>query len=142
VTIEVLEADFVRDEAALREIRFAVFVAEQRVPPEIEMDERDARCVHLLARDGAACVGTARIDLEHAGKIGRLAVLAGHRRHGVGSALMRRCHEIAARHGLREVWCHAQVGAVPFYESLGYAATGPVFEEAAIEHRKMVKRLD
>jgi predicted GNAT family N-acyltransferase len=143
MTIDVREADFTAaaDNALIRRIRFTVFVDEQRVPAEIEMDDRDDRCVHVLAFDGAVPVGTARIDLDSAGKIGRLAVLESRRRRGVGTVLMTRCEEIAARHGLSSVWCNAQVGAVPFYQSLGYAVTGASFYEANIEHRRMAKSL-
>lgn len=123
-------------------MRFEVFVDEQNVPAEIEMDDRDVHCIHLLAFDGDETIGTARIDIPQAGKIGRLAVRAGHRRRGIGRLLMERCHEIAERHGLAEVWCHAQISAVPFYESLGYRISGEAFEEAGIEHRAMTKKLE
>jgi predicted GNAT family N-acyltransferase len=135
------EADYATEEPALRAIRFEVFVDEQNVPPEIEMDDRDPHCTHLLAYSGDEAVGTARIDIEQSGKVGRLAVRSGWRRQGIGRSLMERCHEIAASHGLAEVWCHAQVTAVPFYESLGYRITGGPFEEAGIEHRPMAKKL-
>ena len=79
------------DQAEIRAIRFEVFVDEQNVLAEIEIDDRDPVCIHLLAYDDGAAIGTARIDLERAGKIGRLAVRAGWRRHGVGRALMHRC---------------------------------------------------
>lgn len=133
--------DYCTDETAIRAIRFEVFVDEQSVPPEIEMDDRDPRCIHVLAYLDEAAVGTARIDVEQAGKVGRLAVLAKYRRQGIGRALMERCHEIAERQGLEQVWCHAQVAAVPFYERLGYRVTGALFEEAGIDHRRMTKVL-
>jgi predicted GNAT family N-acyltransferase len=134
-------ADYAADESTLRTIRFAVFVDEQGVPPDIEMDERDACCVHLLAFLDGEPVATARIDLEQAGKIGRLAVRAHCRRQGIGRALMARCHEIARANGLDSVWCNAQVAAVAFYESLGYRGAGALFDEAGIEHRRMTKTL-
>lgn len=137
MVITVRKADFAADQAAIRGIRFRVFVDEQNVPAEIEIDDRDPHCIHLLAFDGTEAVGTARIDLDRAGKIGRLAVRANRRRRGVGRALMQRCHAIAAAHGLSEVWCHAQVSAVSFYASLGYEATGEPFDEAGIEHLEM-----
>lgn len=139
--IEVRAADFEADLDRLHAIRFAVFVAEQGVPPELEIDERDPFCRHYLARVGGRDAGTARIDLEQGGRIGRLAVLAEHRRYGVGRALMQACHAAALGEGLAEVWCHAQVAAVPFYRALGYAATGKPFEEAGIEHVTMRRRL-
>jgi predicted GNAT family N-acyltransferase len=135
-------ADFDEDYAAIHRIRFTVFVDEQHVPPEIELDDRDRQCIHLLAfRDDAEPVGTGRIDLDYGGKIGRVAVLASERGTGVGRALMETLHEIANRHGLAEVWCNAQVTAVPFYTRLGYRVTSEPFDEAGIEHVKMKKEL-
>jgi predicted GNAT family N-acyltransferase len=131
-------ADFDADYAEIRRIRFAVFVDEQRVPESIEIDERDGCCIHLLAfDDGGEPIGTARIDVAEGGKIGRLAVAADKRRQGVGAALMRRLHDIAKQHALDTVWCHAQIAAVPFYESLGYRIKSEPFYEADIEHVTM-----
>jgi predicted GNAT family N-acyltransferase len=136
-------ADFNTDYDALRGVRFAVFVDEQAVPEDIEMDDRDVACVHVLAfDDDGAPAGTARIDLDEGGKIGRLAVLASHRRGGVGTALMIALHSVAKERGLETVWCNAQVSAVPFYESLGYRATSAApFYEAGIAHVRMQARL-
>jgi predicted GNAT family N-acyltransferase len=141
VGIDVRRADFVRDVEAIRAIRTAVFVTEQRVPIEIEMDDRDAVCVHVLASVDEVAVATGRIDIERDGKIGRVAVLASHRRTGVGAALMAHLHRIALRHGLTYVWCHAQRSAVPFYERLGYRITSEPFVEAGIEHVSMTMPL-
>jgi predicted GNAT family N-acyltransferase len=136
--MQVRLADFVTDYAALRAVRFAVFVDEQRVPEDEELDDRDPECLHVLALDGDAAVGTGRLDLAAGGKIGRVAVTASHRGRGVGAALMRRLHVLAAEHGLTQVWCNAQVSAIPFYERLGYRVAGPErFFEAGIEHVKM-----
>lgn len=129
-------ADFDEDLAAIRRIRFTVFVDEQRVPEDLEMDDRDRLCTHVLAfGDDDAAIGTGRIDGD--GKVGRVAVLASQRGRGVGAALMDHLHAIARRKQLEKVWCHAQVVAEPFYTRLGYRAVGEHFFEAGIEHVKM-----
>ena len=132
-----LDADF----AAIKLVRETVFWLEQRIPKDLEFDDRDAVCLHLLALDGDAPIGTARLDLALGGKIGRVAVLAAHRRRGVASALMQRLHEIARDRGLGNVWCNAQRSAVPLYEHLGYTVTSEPFDEAGIEHVRMELRL-
>ena len=135
-------ASFEADYTAIRRVRFTVFVDEQRVPEEIELDERDPLCVHILAYDDrGAPIGTGRLDVDYGGKIGRVAVLASARRGGVGTALMSRLHELAVESGLRSVWCNAQVTALAFYRGIGYRTVGEHFYEAGIEHVRMERDL-
>lgn len=131
------DADFTADFASIRHVRETVFIDEQRVPRDLEFDERDPLCRHVLVFDSGSAVGTGRLDLDYGGKVGRVAVLATHRRAGVGKAVMERLHAIAREARLPKVWCHAQLTAVPFYERLGYASSGATFEEAGIEHVRM-----
>jgi predicted GNAT family N-acyltransferase len=140
--MRVREAELATDYDALRAIRFAVFVDEQHVPPELEMDERDAACRHFVVLDEAgAALATGRIDLDKAGKIGRVAVLAHARGRGIGTRLMGALHDAARAHGLASVWCNAQISAAPFYTKLGYRVVGDSFEEAGIEHVRMEREL-
>jgi predicted GNAT family N-acyltransferase len=139
--MQIYEVDFAREHADIRRVRFTVFVDEQNVPPELEMDDRDGGCLHWLARDAAgAAVGTVRLDVEK-GKVGRLAVLAEARCRGVGRALMEHLHTAARERGLAKVWCHAQTAAVPFYRHVGYRVTSEPFDEAGIEHVTMERDL-
>ncbi|MEX2447090.1 MAG: GNAT family N-acetyltransferase [Dehalococcoidia bacterium] len=139
---------------ALR-IRMRVFVEEQGVWPDIEVDAydrdpaHDGRVVHILARLDGTPVGTARLLLDAAtatedgarlAKIGRVAVLAEHRRRHVGKALMAALHEEARRRGFGGIAISAQLQAVPFYERLGYVGDGPVYLEDGIDHRAMTLR--
>ena len=138
MTLVVRIADFDADLADIRTIRFTVFVDEQQVPAEMEIDDNDAHCIHLLAADNDEPVGTGRIDLEESGKVGRVAVLAPRRGQGVGTALMSLAHCVARENALETVWCNAQVSAVPFYEHLGYRITSAEpFDEAGIPHVRM-----
>ena len=130
-------ADFTADFTSLRRVRETVFIDEQRVPRELEFDDRDALCLHVLAFDGDAPVGTGRLDLDYGGKVGRVAVVATHRRFGVGTAVMNALHAAARERKQSSVWCNAQLTAVPFYERLGYVSSGPVFVEAGIDHLRM-----
>jgi predicted GNAT family N-acyltransferase len=135
--MRVIDADFAADGDAIRAIRVAVFVEEQGVPLELEMDDRDEHCAHVLAlADDGRAVGTGRLDVAY-GKVGRVAVLADARRSGIGAAIMARLHGLARDAGLESVWCNAQSAAVPFYASLGYRVTSAPFAEAGIEHVRM-----
>lgn len=133
--IEIRVTDWQRDGAAMGAIRHAVFVVEQRVPEAVERDGRDRDCAHVLALVERDPVGTGR--LLPTGKIGRLAVLAASRRHGIGARMLRSLVGIARERGLAGVYLHAQVAALPFYVAHGFVAEGPEFLEAGIAHRRM-----
>tara|TARA_R110002124_G_scaffold80674_3_gene213358 strand:- start:899 stop:1315 length:417 start_codon:yes stop_codon:yes gene_type:complete len=129
------------DIATCHALRRVVFVEEQGVSDAEEIDGLDSDCLHLLVKDGATPVGTARI-LFDAGtaKIGRVCVLKSHRGRGLGAALIRAA--MAASHGRAvRVKLGAQVSAIGFYEALGFVAFGPVYDDAGIDHRDMARDL-
>lgn len=126
------------DFPACAAIRRKVFIEEQNVAEEIELDDLDATAVHLLAvRDGRA-IGTARllIDGERA-KIGRVALLPQDRGTGAGAALMRAALDELRARGVMTAKLGAQVHAIGFYEKLGFVAHGPEYDDAGIPHRDM-----
>lgn len=138
---EVAIVDYSSNEQEIRSVRETVFILEQAVSREEEFDGKDLRCAHALARSGGLPVATGRLDLVVDGKIGRVAVLPEFRRQGIGTLVMQLLEHAAAEAGLREVWFHAQLSAVPFYRSLGYREQGENFFEAKIEHVRMSKSL-
>lgn len=129
------------DREALEGVREAVFVLEQRVPRELEVDDDDPRSVHVLARapDGTP-IGTGR--LTPTGRIGRMAVMVDWRGNGVGTMLLRALLDQARARHMGEVVLHAQRDAVPFYLDYGFAVDGDEFEEAGIPHVRMRRALD
>jgi predicted GNAT family N-acyltransferase len=125
------------DRALGRAIRRTVFVEEQSVPPELELDEIDDACEHFLVRVGGRAVATARARATAEGwKFERVAVDEAHRRSAVGRALVEHMQAEAPLGAL--VYIHAQEGALGFWERLGFVAEGPRFFEAGIAHRKML----
>lgn len=120
-------------------IRMRVFVQEQGVPADIELDKDDERATHLLACAGERAVGTARIVFHRGNaKIGRMAVLKSYRKRGVGKRLLKRAVTIAKRSEPKIIYLNAQVPVIGFYEKMGFTCRGPVFDEAGIPHRKMI----
>ena len=71
------------------------------------------------------------------GQIGRMAVLAEYRNQGIGYKLLQFVLQHASRLNLEQVFLHAQVSAIPFYEKHGFTAVGNIFYEANIPHREM-----
>ncbi len=131
------------DEARLeaRRIRERVFVREQGVPLELEMDGQDAHCDHALAfaADGAA-IGTGRLLPD--GHIGRMAVLEDCRGIGVGALLLQALVEQARSRGHATVRLNAQVYASGFYRRFDFEVAGPEFIEAGIPHVAMQRDLN
>lgn len=124
------------DEEVLREIRQRVFIDEQGVPAALEWDGMDADCIHVLAiRADQRPIGTGRLDPK--GKIGRLAVLKPWRSRGIGSALLRTLIQLGKALDPHDLYLHAQVRALTFYQSHGFLSVGGRFVEAGIPHQKM-----
>jgi predicted GNAT family N-acyltransferase len=117
-------------------IRHQVFVVEQHVPLEMELDEMDPLSLHVLAYDRTQRpIGTARLLPD--GHIGRMAVLRDARSAGVGSSLLHALMAHARSRGDRVITLHAQLPAASFYAQHGYAREGEVFMDAGIAHITM-----
>jgi len=129
------------DYAACVQIRTQVFVVEQGVDPALEIDAAEDVAVHALASLGSTPVGALRWRraTPDVVKIERVAVLKPHRGDGVGAALMR--WSLAHIRGARTIALGAQLTALPFYERLGFAAEGEIYDDAGIPHRRMVLNL-
>ena len=120
-------------------IRFTVFVEEQGVPREIELDEHDAHCVHAVVFEDGSAVATGRLLPD--GHIGRMAVLKAWRGRGIGAAILNELMKAALKRGHREVALAAQVHALPFYRAHGFVEEGSEYLEAGIRHQAMKRRL-
>lgn len=144
--MHVRRATTAEDIAACLQIRRVVFIQEQGVPENEELDDLDPVCRHFIATPGKQspsreAIGTARILFLDDGtaKAQRVAVLKAHRKGGVGAALMFALEGEAARAGRTTLILSAQMSAIPFYERIGYEAYGDTFLDAGIEHRMMKK---
>jgi predicted GNAT family N-acyltransferase len=141
------------DRAAAYQVRFDVFVTEQQVPADLELDDLDETADHFVAFDDGRAVGAGRLVVEPAGfaaadpelgevaHLGRLAVRPETRGTALGVALVAEIERRAADRGLRVVALSAQTHALGFYVRLGYVAHGPVFDDAGLPHRWMTKLL-
>lgn len=130
--------DRLRDDAYL--IRREVFVVEQAVPSEIELDDDDACSVHAVAYDlNHVPIATGRLLPD--GHIGRMAVRKSARGAGIGSQVLQALISQGQGDGHRMLLLHAQTHARRFYEAHGFAAQGDEFLEAGIAHVAMSRKL-
>ena len=121
---------------ALGAVRRAVFIEEQQVPEALEWDGLDADCHHVLVTDAdQRPVATGRMLPD--GHIGRMAVLPDCRGKGIGSAVLAGLLEVAQQQGYAEVFVHAPVTAIAFYQRHGCVISSDVFMAAGIPHRTM-----
>ena len=133
------------DWQAVRTIREAVFVQEQACPPDEEWDAHDAadargRTVHhLLGTLGAEPVACARWrTVGGVAKLERFAVLVPARGRGIARAMVAAALDQARAAGYTRFALHAQAHLAGFYASFGFAPHGDLFQEAGIEHVKML----
>lgn len=118
-------------------IRTQVFVIEQNVPAELELDGKDPDAVHLLIHYKGHAVATARLRfINDACKFERFAVLKEFRKMGLGRKLVHESLKLVPENLV--VFLHAQIQVVDFYKSFGFTVEGEAFEEAGIIHYNMV----
>ena len=138
ITIKLVESE--ADMEAAVGIRFRVFVDEQSVPPEIELDEYDVVATHALALLDGVAIATGRAIVEDgSARIGRMAVDRQYRRSGVGGLVLRFLEDEAREQGAGEFVLHAQDYVRAFYAGHGYEEHGDTFMEAGILHVEMRK---
>lgn len=124
----------------LRRIRTEVFIKEQKVPEELEWDNQDQNCMHLLVLDNENAIATAR--LLATGQIGRMAILAPYRQQGIGTAMLQKLFSIADKMNIDTVFLNAQTDAITFYKKFGFIEQGDLFNDAGIMHKRMVKSIN
>jgi predicted GNAT family N-acyltransferase len=123
-------------------VRRQVFIEEQHVPKEIEIDEFENTATHFVAYDGGKPVGAGRCRrIKDNCKVERICVLPSHRKRRVGEAIMKEIEQFAADDGMRELRLNSQSHAKNFYLRLGYEPCSDEFLEADIPHIAMRKTL-
>ena len=131
-----------RERGAAMALRHEVFVREQRVPVELEVDEHDRAATHLVALEDGLVVATCRLVRDgDAVKLGRLAVAREARRRGLATRLLEAAEAWSREQGARHLVLAAQLHACALYEAAGYQRRGLPFVEAGIEHVWMERAL-
>ena len=125
------------------EVRKKVFVEEQGVPEDMELDGLDSQALHMVVKDGERVIGTARVMFlsDRQAKIERMAILKPVRRKGIGRGIISFLNEELKNKQVKQVILHSQYSAVGFYKSCGFEESGLPFFEAGIKHIKMQRSL-
>lgn len=134
-----------QDEALWRDalfVRRTVFIDEQGVSEEEEIDVFEQQSVHFVIYDNDKPIAAGRFrTIDGVGKIERICVLPSYRGRGIGKQLMEAIEQYAKQH-VTKVKLNAQTRAEPFYKQLGYETVSDVFLDAGIPHVTMVKAIN
>jgi|TARA_B100000497_G_scaffold125104_1_gene160954 hypothetical protein len=139
MNIESKICNYKNNEKEICKIRFEVFVDEQNVPEELEIDGLDDEAKHVLIYNNDEPIGTGRILSD--GHIGRVAVLKKYRGLGIGKSVMQELIKWALENSLKKLWLSSQWHAHSFYLDLDFVCEGEIYEEAGIDHIKMFRML-
>jgi len=126
-----------------QEVRRQVFIEEQGINREADIDGLDQSSDHIIVYDNNNPVGTARVRYKNRiqAKLERIAVLKSYRGRGIGKRIIEASLGLAKTKGALEAILDAQQSASGFYEKLGFRQVGEPFEEVGIPHILMTKRL-
>lgn len=124
------------------EIRKTVFIEEQNVPPEIEVDQYEDEAIHFVCYDEEKVIGAGRLRFvgEH-GKLERICVLKPYRGKSFGKKIIAAMEKEIVNKGYQKALLNAQTHAKEFYEQLGYIVISDEFIDAGIPHVTMEKIL-
>lgn len=123
-------------------VRKLVFVEEQQVPVEEELDDFDHTADHFVLYDENKPVGAGRFRVaDGKGKLERICILSSYRGKGAGAFIMKEIEKHAADNGFSTLKLNAQTHALSFYEKLGYHITSDEFLDAGIPHKSMEKTI-
>jgi predicted GNAT family N-acyltransferase len=131
------------DRDAAFELRRAVFEVEQGVPRPLDRDGNDVNAHHVVVFEGGRCIGTGRLVRlsSRTGHIGRMAVAADRRGHGIGAAILEALERMASLRGIAEIVLNSQTPAREFFARRGYVEDGDVIDEQGVAHVRMRKVL-
>jgi len=119
------------------DIRRSVFIDEQQIPVEIEIDAFEESAIYVIAYFDEEAVGTARWrEIGNTVKLERFAVLKNYRNKGIGRKLTMFIIDRIPQGKI--IFLNSQESAIGFYSKLGFISKGPLFEEANILHQKMI----
>lgn len=126
------------------EVRREVFINEQHVPPELEIDELEKDAIHFVVYDeDHHPIGAGRLRIiDEKGKVERICVRKENRGQSIGQLIMDKIESVALSCRVPTLLLNSQSHAIPFYERLGYVVISDEFMDAGIPHKTMEKKLN
>lgn len=123
-------------------VRKIVFVEEQRVPLDREIDAFEKESTHFLGREGHQPIGASRLRITgNQGKLERICILSDYRGQSLGKQMIYHMEQSLKDQNITKAKLNAQTHAISFYERLGYEVVSDEFIDAGIPHQTMIKKL-
>ncbi len=124
-------------------VRNIVFVEEQQVPVEEEIDQFEDEATHVVLYDDEnKPIGAGRVRIvDGIGKLERICVLSTSRKNGAGGLIVEKLEELATKEGISKLKLNAQTHAISFYQKFGYEVVSDEFMDAGIPHVTMIKEI-
>lgn len=124
-------------------VRYNVFVKEQNVPEDLEIDEFENSSTHFVMYDDRTPIGAGRIrPADGYGKVERICISSSYRGKGLGKSIMKFIEDTAPKLGFNQLKLNSQTHAEQFYKSIGYETISGEFMDAGIPHVTMIKKLN
>ena len=120
------------------DIRKKVFILEQNVPADLEMDNFDSASTHFIVLYKSKPIGCARIRTNDKAKLERIAILKEYRNKGYGTDLVNFLIDYCKQQNINDIYLHSQYFTIAFYKKFGFESVGKEFFEAGIRHIKMI----
>ncbi|WP_125708471.1 GNAT family N-acetyltransferase [Companilactobacillus zhongbaensis] len=124
-------------------IRTKVFVEEQKVPADMEVDDYEDKCKYYTLYVDQTPAATARYypTDDNGIHVQRVAVSKDFRKQGLASEVINRIIKDAKTNGYSYVILGAQDQANGFYKKLGFKVVGGQYLDAGILHHDMRKEI-
>ncbi|MBI0579696.1 GNAT family N-acetyltransferase [Neobacillus cucumis] len=140
MTVKIVENEKELEDAF--SVRRTVFIDEQNVPEEEEIDQHEKEATHFVLYHEGSPIGAGRFRLvDGFGKVERICILKQARGTGAGKAIMNGIEDFARKKGIQKLKLNSQTHAIPFYGGLGYEVVSEEFMDAGIPHKTMVKKI-
>ncbi len=143
--VKELEIKIVQTDEQLQDayqVRKEVFVEEQNVPVELEIDELEKMATHFVGYSEGKPIAASRIRFQNDyGKMERICIRKDFRGKGYGKDILLFMENYAKENGLNKAKLHGQIQAEKFYQKLGYKTVSDQFMDAGIPHVEMIKSL-
>lgn len=131
-----------KDQEQAFQVRTIVFVDEQKVSIEEELDEHEDEAIHFVGYEDDKPIAASRLRwVNEMGKLERICILKDHRRKSYGTKMIEAMEQEVLKKGYSQTKLHAQTQALEFYKRLDYKVVSDEFLDAGIPHVAMVKQL-